>query len=249
MATISIAQVINSFITNPIFWIFIIIGIVVYFLIIKRKKPDEYKGINLREAISKEQKNQFRLAGLKQKNRYLRQSTYIIGRIRRMIEIPFKMPIDTENKAKEITKDLKHKIISKYPTKIFIGLQIIEKGLFNEILAILGFGLRYFLIDKDLIIDIYNKDIIIPAQANFYDFTGWHIFSNEGEEFVSNIVYKLALENTLEAVVNNVPKNAYLEMKTAKFSAKARELTKLEKEKRKAYREEYGEIDEDKDSD
>lgn len=239
----------------PMWLIIIIAGIIfigyILFTRFKGVKKDEFKGINLKEEIKKEQEQLFSLIGIRQRNRWFRQGGYIIGEVNRYAKIPFQ--IIGNSKAKSVMqmtgkKDNKAVEISD---NIFYGLELIKYGFMNKILALIGKGMIYFLVDKEALIEPeFNQDFVLTHNANFYNFGGWNIFSDKGQDFVSNIAFKLALENTLEGIVNNIPKNAYLELKTAKFSAKARELTKLEKEKRKAYREEYGGIeDEDESSD
>ncbi len=110
------------------------------------------------------------------------------------------------------------------------ALKVCGVGIINETLAKINIGTHFILIPNNLI-DLSKDSINIKPMAQPQTQFGVVIYSSSGREYVENIAYKLNRENELDEFVNYIPKQNYLEVKTASAVARARERANIEKEK------------------
>ncbi len=110
------------------------------------------------------------------------------------------------------------------------GLKVCGVGIVNRTLATFDFKTHFILIPKhfiDLSKDTINIKPLAQPQTQF----GVVIYSMSGREYIENIAYKLNRESELDEIRNYIPKQNYLEVKTASAVARARERAQIEREK------------------
>jgi len=212
----------------------ILIGIVVFitWYLVKPKPKEELKHISLFKEVRKDMKELFSVAEEKLGyGKTLSIGIQKIGYILKMINFNWR------NVKGNPIKELKLKALEKEKpqtsSKQFYGFKVCQKGFVNKALAnILGIGIKYYLIDKELC-TINPFDVVINPLSQYTNYLGIMIFSNVGEQIISNVAYKKTLENTLEAMVNYIPKMSFIELQQSKFAGRLDKLTKLEKQKYK----------------
>jgi len=106
------------------------------------------------------------------------------------------------------------------------------KNIIWRLFGKLGFGNRIYLIPDEYILE--NKDIVVVNPlVSPKEFFGIYIIGEESRQIIEDICFRLNRENELDELVNQIPKQNYLEVSTAGLIARAREKAKIEKEKYK----------------
>lgn len=220
----------------------VIIGIVILFIVIYKKrkqlfgkKEKEYKEIILKDEITEEVKDILDVGGKKifKEKRLLRIGYNIIGRITRIVKFHWdeeKTFVKNVKANKELQK-LRDEVKGESNKNNFFLFEIIKKGMFGKIKYFFGFGKKYYLVDLEFVTNSPSEYMITPYAQYIKYFGNVYVFSKEGKKVIMNLADKLTLEQVLQEQVNFVPRMTFLEVRTAKFSAKARELSAIEKEK------------------
>jgi len=215
----------------------IFVGIIVLFKYYSKVQPS-YKTKKLEEVLSEDFENRITVMGIRHKHRLLRKGYHILGRVIKSTDIFFIKPTDdkTSKKGRKvrdvISKKDKSKIKETDARTEFIELAIIPLGFFAMLKGMLGLGHRYVLIDKEYLVDPeHNTDFIIEEQTQYWNIGGINIFSSKGIDFVSEIVFKKIHEQNLESGMNFYPLQTYLQVKQSEKIARAREFTRLEKDR------------------
>lgn len=90
-----------------------------------------------------------------------------------------------------------------------MGFQVCKKGRISQILAQLGFGVEYFLIEVSLVSETETSFNINPYSQPIKSCGVW-IFSNTGRVMVDEIAYKISDEQRLETLINTIPRSLFL---------------------------------------
>src|SRR3989304_321881 len=231
-----------TIILNYIFSPLGIIGLVavvgiIFFLKYIRGKEHAYKTQKLEKTVQEVMKDIMHTTGISQKNRLLRQGLIIIGKITTIAKVNYYPDVENnphpknKSKAELITEVQTPKDLSINPYE-FIGFKVIGMDLLSKILALLGLGGNFFLIDKEFLIEpSKNQDFIIGEGTQFWKLAGISIFSEKGRKFVTDLVFKKIHEQVLEGELNFIPRMTYLEIRMAKTVEKGKLFTDLEKKR------------------
>jgi len=236
-----------EFLTYELFYDFrvyhaILVGVVILFIIIYKKrkqifgkKEKEYKEIILKDEITDEVKDILDVGGKKifKEKRLLRIGYNIIGRITRIVYFHWdeEKTLAKNIKANEELKRLKKEVEGKGNKNNYFLFEVIKKSFFGKIKYFFGFGKKYYLVDIGFVTNSPSEYMITPYAQYIKYFGNVYVFSKEGKKIIMNLADKLTLEQVLQEQVNFVPRMTFLEVRTAKFSQKARELSEIESKK------------------
>jgi len=242
-----IADILNVQILGiPVIFIFIGLGLLMFFLWKRKGKEDTFKRLNTTKEIKKDIDA---LIGLNNypANFWLKTGTTNVGYVLKSVRINW----SKEKSLKKNLKDNKEKtelekikaIItdkpkkSKEPKKAFIfkiaSTNLVRRKL-QKLLDKMGIslGLKYCIVDDSLLTFSDYNAVINPYCVPIRYFGMW-CYSNDGMNFVETIAIKLKHQLTIDELVNTVPKQTYLEIKQAKDMEQLNALTKIKKDKEK----------------
>lgn len=229
----------------------LIFGLIIVLKYFQKKGDKTFKTQKLEQTIKTDFKDYINLVGITQKNRYLRYSGFIIGKIIKIGKINFWFYKEDNPRAEAIFKNKEIKTDEKFNE--LKEKQIIEPYLFYEvmtrgigllpaIISFFGFGRTFFLIDSIFLNEPEkNQDFIIKDSTQFWNLAGIRIFSGKGKEFISDLAFKKVYEQIVQGEIEFIPKMTYLELRTAKVAEKAKLFAKIEGEKYKKQLEEFSE--------
>lgn len=206
------------FATNWLLLLFIIGGIAaaVYFFYKPVKEP-EYKKLNIEKEIKKHIKNVFDLT---EENIGYGKTLYVgsrdAGFIIKSIHINQYQTLTETAQIADFLK--KHpetaEIVEKSNEKVkalykLMGFQVCGRGRIKRVLAQLGIGISYFLIE-DILIKETETSFNINAYSQPVKSCGVWIFSSVGRSMIDEIAYKITDEQRLEALINTIPRSLFL---------------------------------------
>lgn len=220
----------------------IIILLFVAFIIIKfrKRKKDEIEKPELIDPevrIANAFKDHIEKEGSKIKWKSLLTRAGIVekGRVVAWSYFTYENEIDlTKAVKKNKTLEKVKQSVSGKPIKDnFYLLCVIKNNILYRILyALFSYGADYHLIDmkclSPLVVDqvtllTKNFDVYLDVESH-----AWcdhiYIYSKAGQNIVQAIYYHLTTKQVLKETVNHIPQMHYFDYKTAKFSAKAREI-------------------------
>jgi hypothetical protein len=237
--------------TIPIWSYFVIIGIAfVLYKIFKRFKPqpkiEPYKPIELKKEIFKDLEK-LTDSFSERVNGSLRLKTGFvsIGYIQNAMKLAWDFKVDVKqnlkrNFLKTQSKKIKERIVKEEKKiaseekikalKLVYVFKYYGFGKISFIKSILGLGFKYLIVDNELT-QINTNEIVISSNSNPSTLFGIFIISKASEKVIEQIVYKLAYETALTSFVNSIPKQSYLEERTARIVAELREKAEIEKTK------------------
>jgi hypothetical protein len=222
-----------------------LLGLVIALVIINRKrwfgKVEKYKEIILSKEIEKEIKDLLEVSGNKifRERRNLRSGFNVIGRITRAVEFNWNLETDEAKNPKPVIKtteqkdaeELRNEIAKEDPPNNFFLFEVMKNDIIGKIKFIFNKGMKYFLVDRQFIDESPLEYIINPSAQHIRYFGEVYIFSTMGKNIIMNLADKMTLQQVLQEQVNFVPRMTFLEVKTARFSQRARELASIEQNK------------------
>lgn len=109
----------------------------------------------------------------------------------------------------------------------FYIFEVIKDNPLFKILYIFGFGKAYHIADMKAVTEGYKQYSINIYMQPQHWFKNVYIYSKMSKAIALNIADRLTLKQTLNGVINYIPKMDYIEMKTAHYVAKAREYSDI----------------------
>jgi len=217
--------------------IIIIAGVIafLFYFLYKPKKEDQYRKISLSKEVKREIKQIFDIS---EENLGYGKSLTIgptkIGYIYKMINFNWSdIHKGNPTSEQEVKADELQKLKPENIQKQFYGFKVGKKGLVNKVMVnLFGKGTKYYFVDKELV-TLNPLEVVINPYSQYVNFIDIIVFSEAGKGIISDIAFKLTLEQTLEDLLNYLPKMSYLELKQSKFAGKLDKLTEVESEKYK----------------
>lgn len=114
----------------------------------------------------------------------------------------------------------------------FYLFKVSGSGFVAALFARLGLGVKYYYVDKTLV-SFSPFDIVINPNCSPTPFLDVVIFSEAGREVITDMAFKLSLENVLDELLNYTKKQTWLEVKQAENAAGLDVLAAAEIEKKK----------------
>jgi hypothetical protein len=230
----------------------VIIGavvIVLYFLF-KPKKEEKYKQLVLAKEIKKDLKSLFNMTEQSVgygKDLYI--GSRFIGFVLNSVFINFyyknnpkkqKPMLDVTAKAETMKKkfpeatDIVEANIKKegLDYKVCLGFKVCGKSRFSRLLALFGFGIKYYIVDQE-ILDESTLAFNINPYSQPTRFLDVFIFSNVARKVVEEIAFKITREQELNSMVNFLPKLTFHELQQAKNKSTMDLFEDMNKKRRK----------------
>ncbi len=251
MVVENVTGVIEWFFQASIFGfpVWLAVGLIVYVIseFYKPPKEEQYRKISLVKEVRRELNELFKTSEETiGQDKTLSIGPVRVGSILKMINLnkgnkiftklkkkKKKEPKEKEEKeTKEIKKEEKPKKKPKEQPN-FYGFKVVKNDIVSKLMAqILNKGYKVYLVEQSLC-SIGPMDIVITPYSQYDNFIDVMIFSEAGKEIIMDIAYKLTLENTLEEMVNYVPKMSFLDSQQSKFAGRVDKMSDLEKQKYK----------------
>lgn len=209
--------------------------IVIFFLLYTMKgKPKAFKRIPLAREIRNDFDLRYKLSGVPIRKRLKAEGGFVtIGYAIGYFTYKWDKNIPLRARLQyleRIKKAVKQKAEEQDIEEVIV-VKMCKNNPISKALALIG--MYHYMIIPRTKYRINEKELIIRSGANLDQFFGIEICSQSGKEIIENIAFKLNRANELDEFVNQIPKQNYLELSTAQFTAKARETAAIEKEKYK----------------
>ncbi len=236
MVVEDITSIVSSFFEASILGIpiWLILGIIIFVIteFYKPKKEEKYREISLTKEVRREMNELFKVA---QENlghdKILSIGPIKVGNIVKMINYNFKKEKPLKKRGRKPKED-KDKPKLKERDGKFYGFKVIKNDFISKVKArILDTGHKFYIVEQSLC-QTGPFQVTINPYSQYTNFVDVMIFSEAGKEIIKDIAYKLTLENTLESMVNYVPKLSFLELAQSKFAGK---MDKMNEMQRKQY--------------
>lgn len=252
-------SILDSLVQNKMFGIpilYVIVGLVFIFILLylKFRKPpkEELKRKDIFKIVKTQCQKLFAITDENiGRSRTLNRGSVVIGHIMKMIQYNWYESIDKEDitkpeimqqlglniKDKDELEKIKNQIVKSDEKKIkitkpFYAFKVCNKSILGKLKAIVGIGIKYYFVDKELI--TFNPfEVVINPLAQYVNYVDVVVFSQSGIDIINNFAFKENLENVLEELANVLPKQTFLEIKQSESKLQYDILDSIGRERRK----------------
>lgn len=227
--------------------ILILIILIIWLVLTRMPRTKEYKAIDLKKEIKDDLDTQYKYFG-SAVNKPLFNGMLQVGIVRghmplvwhnrrysKIIEKKFKdgiKKIEVQINEKEAQQTKQKTIYIDVPIDL-MALKIYQGGFLAKIKSMLGFGMKYFIYEKNDV-NMDEESIIVSSGLQRQYFFGQFIFSKAGKYTIDNTSFRIDRENQLQEIANQIPRTVFFDTELAKRVVLSREAYALEKEKYKS---------------
>ena len=114
----------------------------------------------------------------------------------------------------------------------FFGFKTCGKGRIKRIMAMLGIGLNYFIINKNLIEET-DSSFWVTYESRPELYLGIWVYDNPAKRYLDHETFKINREQELNSMINYLPKLAYHDLELSKNKASLEYMAELDQAKKK----------------